>query len=171
MQYIKYIFFALISISNLCIAWEAPENSKVLEYVDSNLPHYGVLKNSGGFIYVDVDDEYIHHLVSFIQDAGFEEPPYFGREGLVGAHISVIYHDEMTKFMIDEIQECGQVISFTPKSCDVVHPPKWSEIDEVYFIVVDAPQLDQIREKYGLPKREHEFHITIGVKPSHRTII
>ena len=57
------------------------------------------------------------------------------------------------------------MISFIPKKCQVVHPPGWKEVDQVYFIVVDAPWLDQIREKYGLPKSKYAFHITIGVKP------
>ena len=76
-----------------------------------------------------------------------------------------MYPEEATKYGVKEIKECGEMISFVPKKCQVVHPPRWKEIDEVYFIVVDAPQLDQIREKYGLPKREYDFHITIGVKP------
>jgi hypothetical protein len=51
------------------------------------------------------------------------------------------------------------------KGCKVVHPPKWKEMDEVYFVEVESPELDRLRKKYGLPKREYEFHITIGVKP------
>ena len=76
-----------------------------------------------------------------------------------------MYPDEIKKYGIKKVKECGDVISFVPQTCQVVHPPKWKEIDEVYFVVVEAPQLDQIRKKYGLPKREYDFHITIGVKP------
>ena len=84
---------------------------------------------------------------------------------LVGAHITVMYSDEIKKYGVERIQECGETIYFIPKECQIVHPPKWQEIDEVYFVVVEAPELDRIREKYRLPKRKYEFHITIGVKP------
>lgn len=148
-----------------CFAQETTSCSTILEYIQKSLPHCGVLKNSGGFVYVDLDDEYIHKLVTFIQKDGFEEPPYFGSAELVGAHISVMYAEEVKKYGVEDIQEYGETIYFVPKTCQVVHPPKWHEIDEVYFIVVEAPELDRIRKKYGLPKKEYDFHITIGVKP------
>lgn len=77
----------------------------------------------------------------------------------------IIFPDEVTKYGIEEIEECGEIIHFKLIDCKVVHPAKWQEIDEVYFIVIDSPQLDLIRQKYGLPKREYDFHITIGIKP------
>lgn len=124
-----------------------------------------MLKSSDGFVYIDLDDEYVHKLTPFIQQEGFQEPPYFEEAGLVGAHITVIYPEEVIKYGIKEIEECGENISFVPKSCQVAYPPRWKGIDQVCFIVVEAPLLDEIREKYGLPKREYDFHITIGVKP------
>ncbi|MBS0621829.1 MAG: hypothetical protein JSR80_02580 [Verrucomicrobia bacterium] len=157
------IFLNLACLS--CIAQGAPSCLTILNYVKKNLPHHGILKNSDGFLYVDIDDEYIHQLVLFIQKEGFEEPPYFGRPDLVGAHITVIYPDEVKEYGISEIQECGEVIDFTPRECQVVRPLNLQEVDEVYFLSVDAPALDRIREKYGLPKREYDFHITIGMKP------
>jgi hypothetical protein len=135
-----------------------------MDYAQNHLPHEGTLKSSGGFVYVDVDDDYIHKLVPMIQEYGFEEPPYFGNAGLVGAHITVIYPDEIKNHKISEIQEYGESISFTPQRCEAVYPPTWHG-DEAYFIVVEAPELDAIREKYGLPKRKYDYHITIGAKP------
>jgi hypothetical protein len=161
-EIVKYLVLVAIAISSLCTAQEAPSCSQVLHYAERQLPHYGVLREGEGFVYVDLDDAYIHKLISFIQNEGFEEPPYFGAGDLVGAHITVIYPDEMNQL---QIEEDGKVVDFTLKTCEVVHPPKWKEIDEAYFIVVDAPALDQIRAKYGLPKRAYDFHITIGVKP------
>lgn len=167
MSFFGYIQVFLITLFATSFAQEIPAPScpVILSYIEQNLPHHGTLRSSNGFVYIDLDDEYVHKLITFIQQDGFQEPPYFGDASLVGAHITVIYPDETTKYGIKEMEECGEVISFVPKKCQVVHPPRWKEIDEVYFIVVDAPQLDQIREKYGLPKREYDFHITIGVKP------
>lgn len=112
-----------------------------------------------------MDDEYIHALVKFIQNDGFVEPPYFGSPESARAHLTVIYPDEMIKYGVEKIDECEETINFIPKLCQVVRPPQMQAIDEVYFIVVEAPALDRIRKKYGLPKREYDFHITIGVKP------
>ena len=148
-----------------CIALAAPSCPAVLDYIQKNLPQSGVLKYSGGFVYVDVDDEYIRALVKFIQKDGFVEPPYFGSPDAAGAHITVIYPEEITKYGVEKIDECGETIDFIPKKCQVVRPPQMQDIDEVYFIVVEAPELDLIRKKYDLPKREYDFHITTGVKP------
>jgi hypothetical protein len=169
MKHIKYFFFCFFLLSFISLmsdgsTQEVLDSPIVLNYAHNELPNWGVLKNIEGFVYIDLDDDYIHKLIAFIKDDGFEEPPYFGA-GLVGAHITVIYPEEITKYGIEEIQECGEIIFFTLKDCKIVHPPKWQKIDEVYFIVIDAPQLDQIRQKYGLPTREYDFHITIGVKP------
>ncbi|MCF7852426.1 MAG: hypothetical protein K9M07_04195 [Simkaniaceae bacterium] len=165
MRSLRFLFVFLITIFSSCIAQEASSCPMILNYIQQNLPNCGVLKNSDGFVYVDVDDKYIHKLVTFIQKDGFEKPPYFGDSGLVGAHITVIYPGEIKKYGVGRIQECGETIYFIPKECQIVHPPKWQKIDEVYFLVVEAPELDRIREKYRLPKREYAFHITIGVKP------
>lgn len=143
-----------------CFSEKSPCEPVVLKHIQGHLPTEGVLKNLKGFVYVDLDDAYIHELVGLIGE-GFLEPPYFGTEDLVGAHITVAYPEEMGERVVEE---CGQVIHFTPKECHVVHPPKWEGIDQVCFVTVEAPELDQIREKYGLPKRVYEFHITIGIK-------
>lgn len=158
----KFLFFLAV----LCggSAQEAPACSAILNYIQETLPQSGVLKESEGFVYVDVDDAYIHKLILFIQQEGFEEPPYFG-DGLVGAHISVMDPGEVEKYGVGKIQEFGERVDFVLKECHVVHPPQWREIDEVYFVAVEAPELDRIREKYGLPKKLYDFHITIGVKP------
>ena len=146
-------------------AAQAPHSPEIMHYVDNHLSHSGILKSSDGFLYVDIDDAYIHKLISFIHEEGFKEPPYFGKPGLVGAHISVIYYDEANNYGLGEVEECGKLIIFTPKQCQVVHPPKWKETESLYLITVEAPELDRIRKKYGLPRREYEFHITVGIKP------
>lgn len=162
----NYLFLCLLFLVSWgCSSQETAGCQAILNYAENQLPHWGILKNSDGFIYVDLDDGYIHKLTPFIQQQGFEEPPYFGSPDLVGAHISVVYPDELTKYGIKEISELGEKIHFSLTGCNVVHPPNWEEIEEVYFIAVDAPELDEIRQKYGLPKRRYEFHITIGVKP------
>lgn len=161
------IFFvtALLCLSHCCFSYEPPFSKAVLNYTQNNLPNFGTLKNANGFVYVDVDDSYVYELIQFIEKSGFQKPPYFGDADLVGAHITVIYPNEMQEYSLEQISEAGATIYFQPVECKLVTNPNSKEIDQAYFIVVDSPQLEQIREKYGLPNREYKFHITIGVKP------
>lgn len=115
-----------------------------------------------GFVYLDIDDAFVHDLIRYIEPDGFIEPPYFDKTGLVGAHISVFYADEAVPQTIEEL---GQTFTFTPTGVRIVQPPDWSAIEDVYIIEVDSPELDAVRAKYGLGPREFSFHITIGVKP------
>ena len=179
MQKLKYYFLLLLFVlSNLSA--QGPLSASIYELYDSSkataqtraaimnwaqkLSHVGVLKNENGFIYVDVDDAYIHKLVTFLEKEGFEKPPYFGRPGLVGAHITVIYSYETAKYGIEEIEECGKKISFKIKECQIIQPPSW-DAEELCLLVIEAPELNRIRYKYGLPKQKYPFHITIGIKP------
>lgn len=167
-----FLFISFFSFTAFhCLSDQPPGCQNILNCALRQLPNWGILRNSEGFVYVELEDEFIHKLVEFIRQDGFEEPPYFGKSNLVGAHATVIYPDEMVQYDIDEIQETGQIIFFEAKDCRIVKPPRWKEIEEVYFIVVDSPELDKMREQYGLPKREYEFHITIGVKPKDSQVV
>jgi len=155
--------------SLLCSTAFAQETSiseaEILQYIEANLPCEGILRREDDFIYLDLDDEYIHALIALIEEEGFQEPPYFSAPYLAGAHISVIYSDEIQDYQLSEIEEMGMRLGFMPRKCLIVHPSDWKEIDQVFCIVVEAPELDEIRVRYGLPMRRYEFHITIGVKP------
>ena len=158
-MHLSKIFALAINASPLAFGAipQIPE-SAIAQY-----PCWGTLRESeDGFVYLDIDDNYIHQLIHFIEDDGYQEPPYFGQTELVGAHISVAYAKEER---VGKIAEEGRVIHFTPIECKIVQPPNWEGIEGVYIIEVDAPELDLIRAKYGLPKFEFGYHITIGVKP------
>lgn len=136
---------------------------QISEYVFKNLPEYGQLKQDDlGFVYVDVDDAYINKLIPFLSDEGFEKPSYFG-PGFHGAHISVIYVDEAFQHHVGEIAEIGSTIYFKIRGCKIVEPPQ--RPGEFYYVlIVDAPNLNRLRKKYGLRKSKYDFHITIGKK-------
>ncbi|QVL56242.1 MAG: hypothetical protein KFB95_03320 [Simkaniaceae bacterium] len=158
----KLVLFILL-ISGL-FANESSSSEKILEKIQDRFSHQGVLKHRDGFVYVDIDDEYVHSLNRLIITEAFEAPPYFGDASLVGAHISVIYPGELNQHEAEKIEEYGQIIEFIPQSCEVASPIKWKGIDKVYLVTVESLQLNCLREKYGLPPLEHAFHITIGVK-------
>ncbi|MDX8430418.1 MAG: hypothetical protein SNF33_01220 [Candidatus Algichlamydia australiensis] len=75
--------------------------------------------------------------------------------------VSLIFPNEYKKI---EFEELGMSIPFQLKGYGSVKPQKLEGVDEVYFLVIEAPELDAIRKKYGLPQKKYEFHITIGVK-------
>lgn len=132
--------------------------AEIIQVVEQQMPLSGELRNCNGFIYLDVDDAYIHRLIDLIDLPGFEEPPYFG-DGLVGAHISIFYQDDG----IENVEELGQTFTFVPKECITVKPGKWEGVEEVYCLRVESPELDQLRAKYGGSKSHHPLHITIAV--------
>lgn len=151
-----------LAVSFGCFSKEAPNSSKIQAFAQSHLLSKGILKEKEGFVYVDLDDAFIYDLFPLIEEEGFEMPPYFGKEGLVGAHITVIDQIEAPLLHGKKVKECGKEISFTLKECKVVSPPSF---EKAYLITVEAPMLDQIREKYGFSHKKWDFHITIGIKP------
>ena len=162
----RYSTLTALAVFELYATRGTLSESKVLELVNSTLPHSGVLKKTSNFLYVDIDDAYIHQIALLIKEEGFSTPPYFDNIELVGAHISVAYPEEIENFT--EIAECGTKIEFIPKRCEIIRLTKESSffqnVEEVYLLIIEAPELDRMREKYGLPKRRYAFHITVGVK-------
>lgn len=137
--------------------------SEVVEYARSHFPQEGVLmKNRYGYVYLKVDDAYIHELFPMLglEEEGYAEPPYFRSKRAPGAHISVIYEAEGVSPV-----EVGKRYSFTLEDIVIVKPT-W---DAYYAVIqVKAPELEALRIKYGLqPKLQgHEFHISIAKKSS-----
>src|ERR1700722_1767504 len=59
-----------------------PSWEEVVNYARKNLPQEGVLvAKSDGFVYLKVDDAYIHALFPLLglREEGYTEPPYFRR--------------------------------------------------------------------------------------------
>ena len=83
------------------------------------------------------------------------------------AHISVFDEDEV-KQVGAGIKELGMSFPFTLRNICQVVPEGWDAMEAAWFIVVDSPELEQLRASYDLTpkmKGDHEFHITFAVKP------
>lgn len=134
----------------------------------NRLEFSGKLKETkDGFVYVDVSDKFIKDLFDIIQPEGASLPPYKNKDyGSVGGHISVMYADEIKDNEIDEVKEVGQEIEYELGEFFSVEPEGWDEMERVWFLSVKSPQLEMIRENYGLSKKlnNHEFHITFAIK-------
>lgn len=157
-----FIAFLLIFVSQ---GYAAPKGcDKIKSYIKDNLQTTGTLEQAdNGSLYVNVSDDYIKKLIPFIKSQGYVPPPFFGGQNNHGAHITVIHPVEVENYKIGQIDEVGNTVSFKVKDCEVVKTNR-AGVDSVYMIVVDSPDLDKLRKKYGLPKNKHEYHITVGVK-------
>ncbi|HEV8051038.1 MAG TPA: hypothetical protein VGP47_00980 [Parachlamydiaceae bacterium] len=139
---------------------------EVFNYAQENLSMEGqLIVKSDGFGYLKVDDEYIHTLFPMlgIIEEGFKEPPYFRTPEAPGAHISVFYVNE--NIMPEEV---GQCFRFELKQIVIVKPSK----DTSYAVLqVTSPELEKLREKYGLSSKlfGHDYHISLAKKTTPRT--
>ncbi len=126
----------------------------------------GILKQKdNGYLYVDVSNDYIKYALPLIEAAGKLVPPshYTSKKG-IGAHISVMYENEQIINEIWEIKELGQEFNFTVKELRTVKLNNNQKMKKLWLIAVEAPELERLRESYGLsPKlKGHDFHITVG---------
>jgi hypothetical protein len=173
----KYLRIITLSLCFLCVhldytaAWAQTENSstqtvnvswqEVVDYARENLPMQGELvMKTGGFVYLKVDDNYIHTLLPMLglESEGFKEPPYFRSAEATGAHISVFYEDE---YVVPE--EIGQTFTFELNEIVIVQA---SRTAQYAVLQVSSPELEKLRVKYGLtPKLHgHEYHISLAKK-------
>lgn len=172
MKYLRIFALALLTaflpLAAQTATLEAPASvsaesswKDVVDYARQNLPLEGqLIVKSDGFGYLKVDDAYIHTLLPMLglQGEGYTEPPYFRSADSPGAHVSVFYVDEHTI-----PAEVGQTIPFELDQIVIVKPTKTTS----YAVLqVRSPELEKLREKYGLsPKLHgHEYHISIGKK-------
>jgi hypothetical protein len=91
-------------------------------------------------------------------------PPYFDGLFKAGAHISVIVPEEnKMKFNLEDL---GREIEFFVTGCYSISPKNWIDIEKVWFLTIEAPELIEIRQKNGLPDFlfNQQYHITISVR-------
>jgi len=140
-------------------------NPTLLEYAKNKLSPQGILKqdDSGSYCYLKIQDNFIFELFPFIKEPGLSIPDYFPPRYDTGAHISVIYPEEMPpeKINMDELE---QSFSFELASFLSI-----SIFNKKFFaLTVSSPALKQLRLKYNLPTKLNyrgllvPFHITIA---------
>ena len=179
LKYLRYVFLAIILVIIVFkgipdgTLKKSPDTTTIainplwdqaIEYAKEHLPTDGklVLKFDG-FVYLKVDDRYVHTLFPMLglKEKGFEKPPYFRNRKAPGAHISVFNENEHIK-----PQEVRQYFHFTIKDIKIVNLS-----DSVSYAVLDveSPELEKLREKYGLAPKllGHDFHISLAKKTLH----
>lgn len=141
----------------------------------TQFPCKGVLKQKeNGYLYLEVSKEFISVLLPLIDAQGKIVPPrhYTSKKG-IGAHISVMYENEQILNEIWEIQELGQEFTFSVLELRTVKLTKDNKLKKLWLLAVNAPELEKLREGYGLSSKlkGHDFHITIGSQVPGKSII
>ena len=130
----------------------------------------GLLRQtSQGYVYLDIDNQFILALFPYLVFHNLSRPPYFNLfHSPNGAHIPVIPAREAYFQEIGLIREAGQEYSFEIEGLYSVQPNHWPEIEEIWYFKVNCPELEQLRRKYFLPAlpNSHPLIIATAIKPA-----
>lgn len=123
------------------------------------LSNTGVLKQKeNGFVYLDISNQFITAVIPLLDHEGtINARPTAARS--IGAHISVF--DEGEKITPKEL---GNSFSFSVKEIRNFTLHTRDGLKKLWVIAVESPELEQLREKYGVsPKlKGYDYHITLG---------
>lgn len=158
---------SVVSPAFAAVDYQIENQPQVIEKV-VQFEQKGILKQKdNGYLYVEVSRDYIAELLPLIDTQGKIVPPrhYTSKKG-IGAHISVMYENEQILNEIWEIKELGQEFTFTVMELRTVKLNKDNKVKKLWLLAVAAPELEKLRESYGLPSKlkDHDFHITIGTQ-------
>lgn len=124
----------------------------------------GFIQQRGDYCFLNIDDRYVHEIYPMLTQYGHvEKPDYFIVPNGIGAHISVIYPEEMVKILPSSIGEKHEFV------VDALIKAQYG-LKEYFVLSVISPTLTTFRQSHYLPPRpiwkgqEVMFHITIGVR-------
>lgn len=168
---IRKLFILLLFTASFCIsAYAAPDYQVedqpwIIEKV-MQFDQKGILKQKdNGYLYLEVSKNFIAETLPLIETEGKIVPPshYKSKKG-IGAHISIMYENEQIQNEIWEIHELGQEFTFSVMELRTVKINKSNKLKKLWLIAVSAPELEKLRESYGLSSKlkNHDFHITLG---------
>jgi hypothetical protein len=141
-----------------------PIQEPKLMAITANIPSQGMLhQTETGYVYLKVDDRFIHRIFPLLKTTQKKLPPYFAEPYNIGAHISVIYKEEIKK--LQPIAEIGSTFHFNIlELCEI-------KINEKVFfaLTIQADGFITLRKKYGFSEKPvyHgipvDYHITIAM--------
>ena len=145
---------------------QSPSGQAIVKLV-SDLPREGYLaRNPTGYIFLDLDDDWIFSLQQEMEKFGYEVPPYFVGPQAVGAHISVVPASFSNRYKDVEV-DVGRKVVFEVIRAGPTFPTRyWYGAEAVYKIWVRSPQLNYISKRLAGPgyKPPGGFNIVVGVR-------
>ena len=146
----------------------SPPSKDVLELV-SHLPTVGyITRNPTGYVFLDLDDEWIFSLETIMEKFGYEVPPYFYGGQSVGAHVTVlpaVYGENHQDTEVD----VGRKIKFKVTGAGAMFPTyRWYGTEAVYMIHIESRELDDVLKGFNEPEYDGPayggWHIVVGVR-------
>ncbi len=118
-----------------------------------------------GFVYLNVNNQFIDAITPRLPLKGKFTPVSTNPKSM-GAHISVMYENELIGKGIWELSEAGQLFNFKVKELRYVDRKTAKGESRLWLLAVEAPALERLRLDYKLkPKLQgHDFHITLGTE-------
>ena len=145
----------------------SPSGQDILKLV-SHLPREGYLaRNPTGYIFLDLDDDWVFSMQKEMEKFGYDVPPYFAGDQAVGAHISVVPASNAKKYKKGKGEvEVGKRVEFEVVRAGTTFPTRyWYGAEAVYKIWVRSPELDDVcRRLAGQYKPPEGFNIVVGVR-------
>lgn len=161
------VFAFAAAKSFAAIEYYVEEQPQVFEKVNE-IESKGILKQkSNGYLYLEVSKDFIKKIIPLIESPGkIVAPKFYKFKKGIGAHISVISEVEQVQNDIWEVKELGQEFNFTVTELRSAKIRRDNQMKKVWFLCVASPELEKLRENYGLSPRlnDREFHITIGIQ-------
>ena len=143
----------------------SPSGEDILQLV-SHLPREGFLaKNPTGYVFLDLDDDWIFSVQEEMEKFGYEVPPYFAGPEAVGAHVTVVPANNAKNYK--GMVEVGKKVEFEVVRASTTFPIRyWYGTEAVFKIWVKSPELSRISKEisgsgYNPPSG---FNIVVGIR-------
>ena len=118
---------------------------------------------------LSVPNALVRGVFSAIDEPGVELPSHSEKPGKLDAHISVFRPEELAEIGgPDKLTERGKRFRYTTGAVKTVQPAGWPTMNRVWFVKIHSPELEVLRQSYGLSPRpknnEFDFHLTVAVR-------
>ena len=125
-------------------------------------------RNPTGYIFLDLDDDWVFSVQKEMEKFGYEVPSYFVGAQAVGAHISVVPSSIAKNYKKGKEEvEVGKRMEFEVIRAGTTFPTRyWYGTEAVYKIWVRSPELDDVCMRLAGPgyKPPGGFNIVVGVR-------
>ena len=143
-------------------------SDKAVKEIISTLPKHGyVTMNSTGYVFLDLDDDWIFKLSDVMSEYGFETPPYFYGTEPTGAHVTMVPANLSSRFSKDDVP-LGKKVNFQVAKATMFYPKRrWYGTEAGYFVWIKSSELLKIARKLAGPRYNPSygmFHIVVGVR-------
>lgn len=124
--------------------------------------------SASGYLIVEVPNAFVRAVFSQLAVPGIELPPS-GPDGRLRGHISVMRAEEVEKIP-GRISELGKTFRYQLGQLREVRPSGWEDIEKVWFVRVESPELKLLRKSYGLPPlpvkgtKEMPLHVSVAIR-------